>query len=182
MSNYIDTVLDKGVNFRSRTIYLDQEINDNTTALFIRALHLLETSGTQPINVFINSEGGCVTSGMAIYDAIRSCRCVVNVVGFGMVCSIATVVYLAGQQRALTPHCEVMFHPISVATDGTVPDVEIFMNRVQQQTKDMIDIYVERTKKRRAFWVGIKNDRYFSSKQCLEYGIAHDVIEYPEEF
>lgn len=179
--NLVDATFDKDINFRKRRLYLHDEIDEATAERLIKGLHMLEDAGKGSIEVWINSPGGSVPDALAIYDALRMSPCVIRTIGVGMVASAATYIFMAGQERSISPHCEFMVHPMLPAFDGSMPDVEIEMDRCKLLEKQIIKIYVSRTKKSRPYWAAIKRDRYFSPEECVEFGIADEILEYAEE-
>lgn len=177
----VDLLFERGIDPHTRRLYLTGEINAESTDKFIKGLHMLERKADSPIEVWINSEGGSVLDGLAIYEAMRLSPCTIETVGTGLVASMANFVFLGGEVRMMTPLCEFMVHPTSLELNGSLPDIRIDTKRVNQMEKQMLDIYTERTSKRRQFWKGIQRNRYFSAGECLAMGICHSVMVYEDK-
>lgn len=178
---HADVVFEYGIDFRSRTIYVDRDIEPLEVASMIRGVHMMERLSTDPIKIVVNSPGGDVYTGLALYDALRASKCRIQAYGTGLVASMASVIFLAGQDRVLTPNAKYMVHPCSAWIDGDVNDIKIEHAEVKDLEARIAQIFGERTKRKPGYWKKIVKTRYFSSEECLELGVCTEIIEFPEE-
>lgn len=178
---FVNNVFEHDVDFRSRTIYVTSEIDDYTVASWIKGLRLLEKTNSNPIEVIVNSPGGCIYSGLALYDALRSSPCHITTHGTGLIASMGGVIYLAGSDRTLTPRAKYMVHASQAFLVGDPKDIKIEYEELMSLEKDVLKIFEERTKKDTKFWKKYERNTYFTPAQCVKLGIADTVIEYMEE-
>lgn len=137
--------------FSERKIFLEGEITPQTASDFTRAmLHL--TQSDEPINIYVNSPGGNVNSGLAIYDIIRGCKNEINICCVGMAYSMAAVILAGGQagRRFILPHSQVMIHEamLGVESGGTAMAVRSLaerLNNTQNQLNDILSMHTGRT-------------------------------------
>jgi ATP-dependent protease ClpP protease subunit len=116
----VDRFYDYGINMSTRTIYLGSvgtDSNDAETGTdyamaerAIKGLHILEHTNNQPITILTNNFGGDVIHAMAIFDAIKQCKSHVTVIGYGYVCSAASIIMQSADERVLSPYSVFMFH------------------------------------------------------------------------
>lgn len=176
----VDVILNHDLDFRGRKIYFNYEVDEESAGEFVKKLHMLEKSGDGPIEVWLNSVGGMVSDGLMMYDALRSSPCEIRMIAHGQISSMATIIFLAGDERIIAPHCEVMIHPISDTICGSQPDIDVEVARLRYLENQMLKIYTGRTRKKRAFWKAIKRNRYLSIEECCEMGFADSVIGYSD--
>ena len=162
------------VNFETRTIHLFGEIHTAITKSTILALRDLDkTDGI--INIELSSDGGNVSDGLALYEAIRSCKNQVNTVGVGDVQSIALIVYLAGTVRTAQKNITFMDHPASIELDGSHNAVQLMAEARELKVMDQKSrtIMEERTKKNGSWWKrkSTKHNFTFGYEEALTYGV-----------
>lgn len=108
--------INDGIDLASRTLYISaledgcEDNNMSPAAIYTRALYAMELISHEPITVILNSPGGSVVAGMAIYDAIRACKSTVKIIVYGQACSMGCVLLQAGDERLLGEHAVIMFH------------------------------------------------------------------------
>ena len=162
-----------------RIIMLCDEVNDATASLVVAQLLYLE--GQDPdkdISFYINSPGGSVTAGMAIYDTMQYIKCDVSTICIGMAASMGAFLLAAGAKgkRMALPNSEIMIHQPSGGAQGT--DIEIHAERLIRIKKHLNEILAERTGKTLEETIkATERDNFLSAQEALEYGIIDKVIE-----
>lgn len=174
---HLDITLDSGVDLTNRTLFVDRSIDYDEVEEIIRGFHLLEAASDAPITVIINSPGGDVYSGFAIYDLLRSSRCEIITKGYGLIASMASILFLAGTTRFMSPNARYMVHSIQSIVGGSSSDIKIEANEIEQLQTIMSKIYEERTNKKASFWKKFERNKYFTAKECIDLGVATDIVE-----
>ncbi len=192
MNTYIPYVLEQtGTGERSydifsrllkdRIVFVDGEINDATADLVVAELLFLESENPKKdINLYINSPGGSVTAGLAIYDTMQYISCPVRTICIGQACSMAAILLSGGAKnnRFILPSARVMIHQPSGGAEGQASDI-IVTNREMQRIKNLsVSILCEHTgKERETIEKDILRDCYMSAEEALEYGIVDKVMK-----
>ncbi len=192
MNTYIPYVLEQtGTGERSydifsrllkdRIVFVDGEINDATADLVVAELLFLESENPKKdINLYINSPGGSVTAGLAIYDTMEYISCPVRTICIGQACSMAAVLLAGGAKdnRFILPSARVMIHQPSGGAEGQASDI-IVTNREMQRLKNLtVSILSEHTgKDRETVQKDILRDCYMSAEEALAYGIVDKVMK-----
>lgn len=164
-----------------RIIMLCDEVNDATASLVVAQLLYLE--GQDPdkdISFYINSPGGSVTAGMAIYDTMQYIKCDVSTICIGMAASMGAFLLAAGAKgkRMALPNSEIMIHQPSGGAQGQVTDIEIHAERLIRIKKHLNEILAERTGKTLEETIkATERDNFLSAQEALEYGIIDKVIK-----
>ena len=164
-----------------RIIMLCDEVNDATASLVVAQLLYLE--GQDPdkdISFYINSPGGSVTAGMAIYDTMQYIKCDVSTICIGMAASMGAFLLAAGAKgkRMALPNSEIMIHQPSGGAQGQVTDIEIHAERLIRVKKHLNEILAERTGKTLEETIkATERDNFLSAQEAMEYGIIDKVIE-----
>ncbi len=166
---------------KDRIIFVDGEINDAMADLVVAQLLFLESENPRKdINLYINSPGGSVTAGLAIYDTMQYISCPVRTICIGQACSMAAIILAGGarENRFILPSARVMIHQPSGGAGGQASDI-IVTNREMQRIKDLtVSILASHTGKSIADVAGdILRDRYMSAEEALEYGIVDKVMK-----
>lgn len=126
-----------------RVIRLDGQVDDGMAAIFVSALFLLEKEDpNKEITVMINSPGGSVTAGLAMYDAMRNCSAPIHTVVSGMAASMGSILLCAGDERYATKNARVMIHQPSGGRGGTATDTDTNQKLIYKMWDDLTDIYV----------------------------------------
>jgi len=174
--HYIDTTLDKGVDIKNRIIFIDRTIDYDEAEEMIRAISVLTQLSDDPITLVINSPGGDVYSGFAIYDMLVESGCKIITKGYGLIASMASILFLAGDVRIMGPHSRYMVHSIQAWIDGSTRDIKIEAKEIEKLEDMMANIYSARTKKKdKKFWKKFERNTYFSAEMCKQLGITHKI-------
>ncbi len=162
-----------------RRIYLLGEINDEMAMEVIRQINYLNDVGSGEITLMINSPGGSVTAGMAIYDAMKSSRAEVATVCCGMAASMAAVLLAAGQKgkRGSYLHSEVMIHQVMGGMQGQATDMGIAYKRIKKKKDLLNNILAECTgQKYERIAADTERDYFMQADEAKEYGMIDYVL------
>lgn len=163
-----------------RIIMLCDEVNDATASLVVAQLLYLE--GQDPdkeISLYINSPGGSVTAGLAIYDTIQYIKCDVSTICMGMAASMGAFLLAAGAKgkRYALPNAEIMIHQPSGGAQGQATDIQIQAERILQMKKSLNTILAERTgQPYEVICKDTERDNFMTAQQAMEYGLIDKVI------
>ncbi len=164
-----------------RIIMLCEEVNDASASLVVAQLLYLE--GQDPdkdIQLYINSPGGSVTAGMAIYDTMQYIKCDVSTICIGMAASMGAFLLSSGAKgkRYILPNAEVMIHQVSGGSQGQATDVMIQAARMQKMKENLNRILAENTGKPvEQVTADTERDNWMSSAEAVAYGLVDKVIE-----
>lgn len=163
-----------------RIIFLSEEVNDATASLIVAQLLYLEAQDPEKdIQFYINSPGGSVTSGLAIYDTMRYIKCDVSTICIGMAASMAAVLLSAGTKgkRLALPNAEIMIHQPSGGAQGQVTDIQIHAQRILDLKRKLNEILAENTgKPLEQVALDCERDHFFTAEEAKEYGLVDKVI------
>ena len=163
-----------------RIIMLNDEVNDTTASLVVAQLLYLE--GQDPdkdISLYINSPGGVITAGMAIYDTMQYIKCDVSTLCMGMAASMGAFLLAAGAKgkRYALPNAEIMIHQPSGGAQGQATDIQIQAERILQKKKSLNTILAERTgQPYEVICKDTERDNFMTAQQAMEYGLIDKVI------
>ena len=165
---------------KDRIIFIDGEIGDAMADLVVAQLLFLESEAPgKDINLYINSPGGSVTAGLAIYDTMQYISCDVRTICMGQACSMAAILLAAGEKgkRAILPNARVMIHQPSGGAQGQASDI-IISNKELQRIKEVTTrLLSEHTgKSKEEILKDISRDYYMDADTALEYGIVDKVM------
>lgn len=165
---------------KERIIFVGTPIDDYTASLIIAQLLFLDSEDpTKDINLYINSPGGSVTAGLAIYDTMQFVRADICTICVGMAASMAQVLLCAGAKgkRFTLPHSRIMMHQPLGGTQGQASDIEIY-TREMLRIRDMLyEIIAEHTGKDVATVLeDADRDKYLSAQDALDYGIVDKIL------
>ena len=164
-----------------RIIFLSEEVNDTTASLVVAQLLYLEAQDPdKDIQFYINSPGGSVTAGMAIYDTMQYIKCDVATICVGMAASMGAFLLSAGTKgkRMALPNAEIMIHQPSAGTQGQVTDMAIHLKRLEIIKQRMNRIMAENTGKSiEEVTADCERDNFMTAQQAMEYGLIDKVIE-----
>ena len=163
-----------------RIIFLSDEVNDATASLVVAQMLFLEAQDpTKDISFYINSPGGSVTAGMAIYDTMQYIKCDVSTICIGMAASMGAFLLSAGAKgkRIALPHSEIMIHQPLGGAQGQASDIKIRAELILR-TRDMLNkILSENTGKPiEQIEKDTDRDNFMTAQQALEYGIIDRII------
>jgi len=180
MDKHLDLLFEQGIDLINRRIYLVGEIDEKTAGNVIKAVHMMSSSKTpgarQDIEVYIHSSGGECDSGFAIYDTLVTSPVSIVTVAQGLIASMATIVFMAGDYRLIGENCEVMVHPPSDTIIGSAPDLAIDAKQLKVVGNRLIDVYAAGTKKGANYWRRISRNKYFTAEEAIEVGLATDYL------
>lgn len=176
-----DILMSYGIDIRGRTIYLDDEIDETSTSIFIKNLRYLNKTSGQ-INVIMNCEGGSVSHGFAIYDAIKACQSnEVHIKVYGSVMSMATIVLQAADKRIMGEHARMMVHVGGMEVGGHFKNVKRAVAENDELDKICMEIYLEKIHdenpefKKAQLQKMMDFDTYISAQRCLELGLIDEI-------
>ena len=165
-----------------RIIFLSEEVNDTTASLIVAQLLYLEAQDPdRDIQFYINSPGGSVTAGMAIYDTMRYIKCDVATICVGMAASMGAFLLSAGTKgkRMALPNAEIMIHQPSAGTQGQITDRAIHMKRLQTIKERMNHILAENTGKSvEEVTAACERDNFMTAQEAAAFGIIDRVLEH----
>ena len=163
-----------------RIIFLSEEVNDTTASLIVAQLLYLEAQDPdKDIQFYINSPGGSVTAGMAIYDTMKYIKCDVATICVGMAASMGAFLLAAGTKgkRMALPNAEIMIHQPSAGTQGQITDMAIHLKRLQTIKERMNQIMAENTGRTvEEVTAACERDNFMSAEEALEFGLIDKVI------
>ena len=163
-----------------RIIFLSEEVNDATASLIVAQMLYLEAQDPdKDIQFYINSPGGSVTAGMAIYDTMQYIKCDVATITIGMAASMGAFLLSAGTKgkRMALPNAEIMIHQPSAGTQGQITDMAIHLKRLQTIKERMNRIMAENTGKSvEEVTAACERDNFMSAEEALEFGLIDKVI------
>jgi len=166
---------------KDRIVMLDTDVNEHSASLIVAQLLFLESQGNEDITFFINSPGGMVTAGMAIYDTMQFIKPDVATVVMGQACSMGSLLATAGAKgkRKMLPNARHMIHQPSGGARGQATDMEIQVEEILKMKKNLTEIYVKHNSKGKTF-AQFKNDmerdKFMSAEEALEYGLVDEII------
>ncbi len=163
-----------------RIIFLGEEVNDVTASLVVAQLLYLEAQDPdKDIQMYINSPGGSVTAGMAIYDTMQYIKCDVSTICVGMAASMGAFLLSAGAKgkRLALPNAEIMIHQPSAGTQGQVTDMAIHLKRLEIIKKRLNHILADNTGKSvETVTADCERDNFMTAEEAKEYGLIDKVI------
>lgn len=168
---------------RDRVILLEGEVHDQMANLIVAQLLFLESEdNTKDIFMYINSPGGSVTAGMAIYDTMQFIRPDVSTIVMGQACSMGSLLAQAGAKgkRMILPHARHMIHQPSGGARGQATDMVIQVKEILALKKSLTEIYVKHNSKGKTFDELLKDmerDFFMSAQQALDYGLVDQILE-----
>ncbi|MBQ8349810.1 MAG: ATP-dependent Clp endopeptidase proteolytic subunit ClpP [Ruminococcus sp.] len=166
-----------------RIIMLSDQVNDATASLVVAQLLYLESQDTEKdISLYINSPGGSITSGMAIYDTMQYIKCDVSTICIGMAASMGAFLLAAGTKgkRIALPNSEIMIHQplISGGLSGQCTDIKIQSDHLVRIRQKMNEMLAANTgKPLEQVQADTERDNYMTAQEALEYGLIDKVIE-----
>jgi len=166
---------------KDRIIFIDGEINDDTASLVVAQLLFLEAEDPdKDINMYINSPGGVITSGMAIYDTMQYIKPDVSTICIGMAASMAAFLLSAGAKgkRFVLPNAEVMIHQPLGGTQGQAVDMKIATEHILKIRDRMNSILASNTGKSiEEIARDTDRDNYLDAEEAVAYGLVDKVVE-----
>lgn len=188
--NIVPTVLEKTGNkeyafdlysrmLTDRIIFIYGEINDATANIVISQLLYLDSVSSEDIYLYINSPGGQVTSGLAIYDTMNYIKSDVNTIGIGMCASMGAFLLTCGTlgKRCALPNTDVMIHQPLGGSSGQASDIKIQAERILNIRDKLNKILSKQTKQDiKVIEKDTDRDNYFNAKEALKYGLIDKIL------
>ena len=178
---------------RDRIVILDGEVNSHTSSLITAQLLFLEADNPdKDISMYVNSPGGSVTAGLAIYDTMQFIRCDVQTIVIGQACSMGSFLAQAGAagKRFVLPESRTMIHRVSSGTPGTRGSVHVqelqfedakrTFEESQRINKRLTELYVKHNTAGKTYeelFSDMKFDTFLSAEEAVKYGLADKVVE-----
>lgn len=166
---------------KDRIIFLGEEVTDVSASLIVAQLLFLESEDPgKDINFYINSPGGSVTAGMAIYDTMNYVKCDVSTICIGMAASMGAFLLSGGTKgkRLALPNAEIMIHQPSGGAQGQATDIKIVSDHIIKTRHKLNTILAANTgKPLDMIAVDTERDNYMSAQEAVEYGLIDSVIE-----
>lgn len=170
--------------FKARTLIISGEVNQKLAANVIGQLLAMDSQSSEPITIYINSQGGHVESGDTIHDMVQYIRSPVRMVGTGWVASAGALIYVAvpADRRFSLPHTRYLLHQPAGGARGSAADVEIEAREILKMRERLNRVFAERTGQtverieddtRRNFWLG--------AEEAVSYGLVGKIIRHADE-
>lgn len=193
MPNLVPIVLEKTANgersydiysrlLRDRIVMLDTDVNEHTSSLLVAQLLFLESEDPNgDILFYINSPGGSVTAGMAIYDTMQFIKPDVSTIVMGQACSMGSLLSTAGApgKRLMLPHARHMIHQPSGGAHGQATDIQIQAQEILKMKRYLTEIYVNHNSAGKTFdefAADMERDFFMSAEEALAYGLIDEII------
>ncbi len=165
---------------KDRIIFLGEEVNEATASVIVAELLFLESEDpSKDIHLYINSPGGSVTAGMAIYDTMQYIKCDVSTICIGMAASMGAFLLAGGAKgkRLALPNAEIMIHQPLGGAQGQATDIKIVADHIIQTKKKLNQLLSENTgKPLEIIEQDTERDNYMTAQQAMEYGLIDKVI------
>lgn len=165
---------------KDRIVFIDGEINDTMADLIVAQILFLESENPdKDISIYINSPGGSVTAGLAIYDTMKYVKCDIQTICMGQAASMAAILLAAGTKgkRYALPSCRVMIHQPRGGVEGQESDISILAKEIIRLKKLSIEYLANDTGKKQAKVAeDIERDFFMSAKEAMDYGIVDHVM------
>lgn len=164
-----------------RIVFLGEEVNATTASLVVAQLLYLEAQDPdKDIQFYINSPGGSVTDGMAIYDTMQYIKCDVSTICIGMAASMGAFLLSSGAKgkRLALPNAEIMIHQPSAGTQGQITDMALHLKRLEVVKRRMNRILAANTGRSvEEVTADCERDNFMTAEEALQYGLIDKVIE-----
>ena len=165
---------------KDRIIFLGEEVNETTASLVVAQLLFLESEDPgKDIHLYINSPGGMVTAGMAIYDTMQYIKCDVSTICIGLAASMGAFLLAGGAKgkRFALPNAEIMIHQPSGGAKGQATEIQIAAENILKTKKKLNEILAANTgKPYETVCADTERDNYMSAEEAMDYGLIDSVI------
>ncbi len=165
---------------KDRIIFLSGEINDDMASIIISELLYLDSQSHEEISMYINSPGGSVSSGLAIYDTMNLIKSDVKTIGIGICASMGAFLLSSGEKgkRCCLPNTEVMIHEVLGGSQGQATDIKIQADHILYLRDKLNKILAKNTNKTiKKINNDTNRDHYLSAEEALKYGLIDKIIE-----
>ncbi len=163
---------------QKRSIFLTGEINERVSTEIIRQILYLADVSKEPIHLYINSPGGSVSAGFAIYDIMKSCGCEISTICNGTAASMGAFLLASGTpgRRYCSPHAEVMIHQIMGGAQGQAADIEICADHIRRVKSTLNALLADMTGQEvEKIRVDTDRDYFMTAQQALDYGMVDHI-------
>jgi ATP-dependent Clp protease protease subunit len=167
---------------KDRIVILDTDVNEHSASLIVAQLLFLESEdANKDILFYINSPGGVVTAGMAIYDTMQFVKPDVSTIVMGQACSMGSLLATAGTagKRMILPNARHMIHQPSGGAGGQATDMQIQVNEILKMKRTLTQIYVDHNSQGKTFEElskDMERDNFMSAQEAVDYGLADQII------
>lgn len=165
---------------KERIIFLGEEVNETTASLTVAQMLFLESEDPgKDIHLYINSPGGVVTAGLAIYDTMQYIKCDVSTICIGMAASMGAFLLAGGTKgkRFALPNAEIMIHQPSGGAKGQATEIQIAAENILKTKKRLNEILAANTgKPYEQIAADTERDNYMSAQEAVEYGLIDSII------
>jgi ATP-dependent Clp protease protease subunit len=167
---------------KDRIVILDTDVNEHSASLIVAQLLFLESEdANKDILFYINSPGGVVTAGMAIYDTMQFIKPDVSTIVMGQACSMGSLLASSGARgkRLILPYARHMIHQPSGGAGGQATDMQIQVNEILKMKKTLTQIYVDHNSRGKTFEElsnDMERDNFMSAQEAVDYGLADEII------
>lgn len=167
---------------KDRIIMLDTDVNEHSASILVAQLLFLESQGNDDIQFYINSPGGVITAGMAIYDTMQFIKPDVSTIVMGQACSMGSFLAQAGApgKRYMLPYARHMIHQPSGGARGMQSDIEIQYKEITKMKQTLTQLYVEHNtagKTYEDFERDMDRDTFMSAQEALDYGLCDEIVK-----
>lgn len=166
---------------KDRIIFLGEEVSDVSASLIVAQLLFLEAEDPgKDISMYINSPGGSVTAGMAIYDTMHYIKCDVSTICIGMAASMGAFLLAGGTKgkRMALPNSEIMIHQPSGGARGQATEIKIVAENILKTRQKLNEMLAENTGKSiEQIAVDTERDNFMSAQEALEYGLIDSIVK-----
>lgn len=188
--NIVPTVIEKSSNreyaydlysrlLKDRIIFLSGEINDNVTSIIVSELLYLDAQNHDDIFLYINSPGGSVSSGLAIYDTMNYIKSDVRTIVIGIAASMGAFLLSSGTKgkRCALPNAEIMIHQVLGGAQGQATDIKIHTDHILRLKKKLNETLASNTGKSiKKIAKDCERDNFMNAKEALKYGLIDEII------
>ena len=167
---------------KDRIVMLNGEVNDHTAQLVVAQMLFCESqNNAEDINFYINSPGGAVTAGLAIYDTMQFIKSPVSTIVIGQACSMGSFLAMAGEpgKRNILPNARTMIHQPSGGAGGQATDMEIQVKEIIKIKENLTKIYEKHNTAKKTYEQlrdAMDRDNYLSAKEAVDFGLADKVV------
>lgn len=152
---------------------------DSVNSMILQLMHLEAEDPTKEITIYINSPGGEVMSGLALYDVMNAVSCPIRTVCVGMAASMSAIIFAAGDRRAMLPHSKVMIHdPLTKGLSGNALEIRQLSENLMKARQLVAEILSKHTGRTiEEILDKTSSDCYFSAEEAIDFGLADSIIE-----
>lgn len=167
---------------KDRIVMLDTDVNDHSASIIVAQLLFLESQDAErPINLYVNSPGGVITAGMAIYDTMQFIKSPVHTIVMGQACSMGSFLAQAGEpgKRKMLPYARHMIHQPSGGARGMQSDIAIQYQEITKMKTMLTELYVLHNSKGKTyddFERDMDRDTFMSAQEALDYGLIDEIV------